>query len=88
MSGTSWSFTGGLNRSQERHLKNRIKKVFGEKIAESLQQHYNGDIRITTDSSNANLFGDICIGDDYESALDYLNKKLYKLRKEKMKRLL
>jgi len=85
---TTWNFNGGLNRKQERHIKSRIKKVFGEKISETFLQDFNGNILISLNDDSSNLFGDTIIGSDYESALKYLNDKLYQLRQEKINRLM
>ena len=87
-SSTTWSFDSGLSRNDERHLKSRIRKVFGEKISETYQQDFNGNILITLNDKSSNLFGDTIIGSDYNSALKYLNEKLYQLRQEKINRLL
>ena len=95
---STFTLQGGLTKNEEKHLKKRIKKVYDEEVSESMREDFDGSIKITIDDNtsdffdetlnDADFFGETIIGKDYESSLDYLNKKLHKLRKEKINRLI
>ena len=89
MSGTTYSMNTGLNRSERREIKNKIKKIWNEYASETFEQDVDDICYIYEQKHESDLFPTkIELGDDYDSVINFLNKKLNKLRLNKLKRLI
>jgi len=88
MTGTTYSMNTGLNRTERREIKNKIKKIWNDYTSETFEQDVDDICYIYEQRFESDLFPTkIELGDDYNSVMDFLNKKLNKLRLNKLKRL-
>lgn len=88
MSGTTFSFQSGLTRTEKREIIKKIKKIWGSEISETFVENFNGECYINISNDINIVYGDLYLGDSYDTIMDFLLKKQRSLRLAKLKRIM